>query len=285
MKELVFHRLFLPGLDAFGRTEDAIVDGAYRSTLDQHGDRTLRLAHALKHQLGVEPGDRVAVMSTNNHEYLELYHACFLGAAVVNPLNLRLAGKELDHIIRDSGTEVVFVDGFFAGPFAAAMEKSEEGPSPIRKVVLIGDLLDPDNPPPFDVKYEDLIEAGEPEVPDEPEEDDPVVLMYTGGTTGLPKGVLLEQRAEMLNMYHVLSRVQMTPEQVYLHQTPMFHAASMGAILGINAGGARSVFIPLFDPGKVLELIEEHGVTWTVMVPTMIGMLLSHPDFQHERLA
>src|SRR5215218_8534028 len=80
MKELVYHRLFLSGLDAFGRTKDAIVDGAYRSTFDEHGDRVLRLAHALKHELGIEPGDRVAVMATNSHQYLELYHACFLGA-------------------------------------------------------------------------------------------------------------------------------------------------------------------------------------------------------------
>ncbi len=285
MKELVYHRLFLPGLDAFGANEDAIIDGGYRSTLAEHGDRVFRLAHALKHQLGVEPGDRVAVMSTNNHHYLELYHACFLGAAVINPLNLRLAGKELDYIVRDSGTEVVFVDAFFAGAFAQAMAASDAGPSPIRQVVLMGDVLDPDNPPPHDVLHEDLIAAGEPVVPEEPEETDPVVLMYTGGTTGLPKGVLLDQRAEMLNMYHVLTQVSMKPNQVFLHQTPMFHAASMGAVLGIAPGGAKSVFIPLFDPGKALDLIEEHGVTWTVMVPTMIGMLLAHPDFAPERMA
>jgi acyl-CoA synthetase (AMP-forming)/AMP-acid ligase II len=285
MKELVYHRVFLPGLDAFGRAEDAIIDGAYRSTLAEHGDRVFRLAHALQHQLGVEPGDRVAVMSTNNHQYLELYHACFLGAAVINPLNLRLAGKELDYIIRDSGTEVIFVDGFFGAAIAQAMAASDAGPSPLRHVVLIGDPVDPDNPPPHDIAYEHLIAAGEAVVPDEPEEDDPVVLMYTGGTTGLPKGVLLDQRAEMLNSYHTLAVVDIDPAQVFLHQTPMFHAASMGAILGVPAFGAKSVFIPLFDPGAALSLVEEHAVTWTVMVPTMIGMLLNHPDFRPERLA
>ncbi len=285
MKELVYHRLFLPGLDSFADRPDAIIDGSYRSTLGEHGDRVFRLAHALRNQLGVEPGDRVAVMSTNNHQYLELYHACFLGAAVINPLNLRLAGRELDYIVRDSGTEVIFVDGFFGAAIAQAMEASDEGPSPLRHVVMIGDPVDPDNPPPFDSKYEDLIAAGEPEVPEEPEEDDPVVLMYTGGTTGMPKGVLLEQRAEMLNLYHTTGVVRISNDQTFLHQTPMFHAASMGAICGIPALGAKSVFIPLFDPGKAMELIEEHEVTWTVMVPTMIGMMLGHPEFKPERLA
>ncbi len=285
MKELVYHRLFLPGLDAFADKPDTIIDGEYRSTLGQHADRVFRLGHALKHQLGVQPGDRVAVMSTNSHQYLELYHACFLGAAVINPLNLRLAGKELDYILRDSGTEVIFVDGFFGGAIAAAMAASDAGPSPLRHVVLMGDPVDPNNVPAHDVAYEDLIAAGEPVVPDEPEEDDPVVLMYTGGTTGLPKGVLLEQRAEMLNSYHTMGVVSIDAEQIFLHQTPMFHAASMGAILGIPALGAGSVFIPLFDPGKAMDLIEGNGVTWTVMVPTMIGMLLNHPEFAPERLA
>jgi long-chain acyl-CoA synthetase len=284
MKELVYHRLFLPGLDAFADKPDTIIDGEYRSTLGQHADRVFRLGHALRHELGVEPGDRVAVMSTNSHQYLELYHACFLGAAIINPLNLRLAGKELDYIIRDSGTEVIFVDGFFGSAIAAAMEQSDAGPSPLRHVVLIGDPLDPDNPPPHDLRYEDLIAGGEPQVPDEPEEDDAVVLMYTGGTTGMPKGVLLEQRAEMLNSYHTMGVVTMNADQVFLHQTPMFHAASMGAILGIPSLGAGSVFIPLFDPGKAMDLIEAHDVTWTVMVPTMIGMLLAHPEFEPERL-
>jgi acyl-CoA synthetase (AMP-forming)/AMP-acid ligase II len=108
--------------------------------------------------------------------------------------------------------------------------------------------------------------------------------MYTGGTTGLPKGVLLDQRAEMLNCYHVSTIFRFSEEDVFLHQTPMFHAASMGGILGVPATGARAVSIPLFNPGTVIELIESHSVAMTVMVPTMIGMMLAHPDLRPERL-
>jgi acyl-CoA synthetase (AMP-forming)/AMP-acid ligase II len=150
----------------------------------------------------------------------------------------------------------------------------------IEKVVLVGG-----GDAPHDLKLEDLVGAARPAIPDEPEEVDPVVLMYTGGTTGLPKGVLLDQRAEMLNLYHVGARFGFEENEVYLHQTPMFHAASMGGILGTPATGGRSVVIPLFDPARVLDLIEEHGVTMTVMVPTMIGMMLAHPSFRAERLA
>jgi len=111
------------------------------------------------------------------------------------------------------------------------------------------------------------------------------VLMYTGGTTGLPKGVLLDQRAQMLNMYHVAVRWGMNEDFVYLHQTPMFHAASMGGILGIPASGGVSTFVPMFEPKAVLDAIESHRVSMTVMVPTMIGMLLDHPDFAVDRMA
>ncbi len=76
-----------------------------------------------------------------------------------------------------------------------------------------------------------------------------MILMYTGGTTGLPKGVLLDQRAEMLNLYHAAMAVGLDEDRVYLHQTPMFHAASMTGVLGIPASGGVSVFVPYFEPG------------------------------------
>lgn len=278
MKELVFHRHLLPALE---RWPDRVGfhDGAYRATFQQHGDRVLRLASSMRTELGLLPSDRFAVMSCNSHQYLELFHAGFLGAGVINPLNLRLAGKELQYILRDSGTTVVFVDDVFAEHFARNIAEVRAD-LPLRHVVLMGegDL-------PHDVRYEELIDAGTPVIPPEPEETDPVVIMYTGGTTGRAKGVLLDQRAEMLNFYHIGLAVDFGEDRVYLHQTPMFHAASMGAILGIPATGGSSVFVPLFEPEQVMTAIEQYLVDWTVMVPTMIALVLNHPAFRPERLA
>ena len=278
MKELIYHRRFLPALRNFGLRPTVAV-GAYEATLEEHADRVFRLTHALRHRLDIEKSDRFAVMALNGHEYLELYHAAFLGAGVINPLNLRLAGKELDYIVRDSGTEVVFVDQHFAEPLAQALQAAGDD-GPIRKTVLIGD-----GDGPCDLRYEELLAEARPEVPDEPEEEDPVVLMYTGGTTGLPKGVLLNQRAEMLNVYHFsMMFPYFSPGEITLIQTPMFHAASMAHLLATPVTGGKFIMLPAFEPGLAISEIERHQVTHTGMVPTMIGMALSHPDFAPERL-
>jgi long-chain acyl-CoA synthetase len=277
-KELVYPHFFLPALEQYGDAE-AIVDGDYRSSWNAHAERVARLSHALARRLGVGAGDRFAVLALNSHAYLELWHAAFVGAGVINPLNLRLAPKELAYILTDSGTEVIFTDATFA-PLVAAARKEAGDADPIREVVLIGE-----GDAPHDLAYEALLAAASPEMPPEPEEGDPVVLMYTGGTTGLPKGVLVEHRAEALNLYHGVMTLSGFEIGTYLLQTPMFHAASMLGLLGPPIFGARVVFIPMFNPDGVLDLIEAHRVTDTLMVPTMIGLCLASAKYRPERLA
>ena len=112
MKELVYHRLLLPAVER-NADRPGFFDGEYRATFGEHLDRVERLAGGLR-SLGVDRGDRFAVMALNGHQFLECYHAAFLGAGVINPLNLRLAPKELEYILADSGTKVCFTDRFFA---------------------------------------------------------------------------------------------------------------------------------------------------------------------------
>jgi acyl-CoA synthetase (AMP-forming)/AMP-acid ligase II len=274
MKDLVYHRSLLPAASRFaGKT--AVVDGDYTATYSEHLDRVLRLADAMKRELGFTREDRFAVLALNSHHYLELYHAGFLAAGIINPLNLRLAPTELEFILRDSETRTVFVDA----PFADVIGRVREAAG-VERVVLIGA-----GEVAHDVAFEDLVAMGEPVVPDEPEETDPVILMYTGGTTGTPKGVVIDNRAAMFTMYKIAGRWPFTSEYVYLHQTPMFHAASFGGVLVIPAVGGLSTFVPIFDPSAVLDVIERRQVNTTVMVPAMVTMLLDHPEFRPERLA
>lgn len=278
MKDLIYHRYLLPNAE---RSADVpgYFDGEDEITHGQHVERVLRLTDGLGTELGIGSGDRFAVMALNGHRFLELYHAAFLGPGVINPLNLRLAPKELEFILQDSGTKVCFVDHAFA-PVVDRV-RAEAG---IEKVVLIGGAGDPRDVP-HDVAYEDVVAAGEAVVPPEPDEDDLSILMYTGGTTGLPKGVLLDNRALLIDLYKIAAVWGIDETFVYLHQTPMFHAASLGGVLGVPAAGGSTTYVPMFDPGVVLDLIERHKVSMTVMVPTMVAMMLAHPEFRPERLA
>ena len=279
MKELVWHRQLLPAVERFADRPFLTDTGAgTTTTYAEHGERVLRLANALSSELGVQPGDRVAVISLNSARFEELYHACFLSGAVVNPLNLRFAARELVHVLSDSATKVVFADGFFA-----PLINSVRDAAGIATVVLVGDAFPGAEVPAHDASYEDLIAAGKQDAPPEPEEESPAMLMYTGGTTGLPKGVLLSQRSVCLTLYHIGMAVRVERDDVYLAQVPMFHAASMGAIVGVPVTGSRLVTVPMFEPGRVLDLVEEHGVTNSIMVPTMIAMMFAHPGYRPER--
>lgn len=277
MQELIYSQIFLPAIEQYGES-DAIIDGDYRSNWREHSERVSRLCHGLAHQLSLVPSDRFAVLALNSHEYLELWHSAFMGAGIINPLNLRLAPKELAYIIEDSGTSIVFVDATFAALVDAARRHMTA--DPIRQVVLIGE-----GDVACDLSYEALLSAASPIFPEAPQEQDPVVLMYTGGTTGLPKGVLIEHRAQMLNLYHGVMTIPGLEIETFLLQTPMFHAASMIGILGIAMYGGRVVFIPMFAPDGVLQLCEAHNVTHTMMVPTMVGLCMACESYAPERLA
>ena len=273
MKELVWHRQLLPSI---ARHADSpfLTDASTgtTTTYGEHGARVLKLADGIR-RLGVRREDRFAVLSLNSPRFEELYHAGFLGAGVVNPLNLRFAPRELTHVLADSATKVVFVDAVFAPVIDAVREAAG-----IETVVLMGD-----GDAPHDVRYEDLVSSGEQVVPAEPEEDDPAMLMYTGGTTGLPKGVLLTQRSMMLTLYHIQMGVKMNQSDVFLAQVPMFHAASMGAILATPVTGGQLVTVPYFDPSVVLDAVERYGATNSIMVPTMIAMMFAHEAYAPER--
>ena len=274
MKELLYHRYLLSAVERHA-DRPCVTDAStgVTRTFAEHAARVAGTCGALR-SLGIGRGDRFAVLALNSPEYLELYHAAYLGAGVINPLNLRFAPKELIHVLRDSGTTTCFVDGFFA-PLVEAV-RQEAG---LEHVVLIGagDV-------PHTATYDGLLDAAEPGLPEEGEETDPVVLMYTGGTTGLPKGVLLDQRAEILNLMHIMMHRPVGAETVVLLQTPMFHAASMFSIVGGPAFGAHTVVLPMFEPGATMTAIDTYAVTDTVMVPTMIGLTMAHPDFTPERL-
>jgi len=287
VKELVFPRFLLPRAERLG-DKVAFVDVTreglrYEGTLAAHVERVLKLASALREGLGVEKGDRFAVLALNCHEFIELYHAAMFGAGIINPLNIRFTPAELAYVLNDSGSTIVFTDPVLAPLLDKA--RDEEG-AKIDKLVVIGGaagdgitVRDGDT-----IAYDELLASGEPVVAREPEEDDPVVLMYTGGTTGFPKGALLEQRAEVLNVYHVLFEIGLREDRRFLFQSPMFHAAVVAGVLGIPASGGTSVTVPMFDAELVVDVMEDQAIDTTMVVPVMLQMLESTRGFSPRRL-
>ncbi len=274
-KELIFHRVLLPS--AKRNANRPCTTNAATGVTHTYAEHFDEVAHAIGglRQLGIGRGDRFALMMANSPEYLALFHASLLGGGVVNPLNLRFAPKELAYVLKDSGSTVCFVDQHFAALIDSV--KEEAG---LEHVILVGD-----GDGPHTMTYADFLASAEPMIPEEGEESDPVVLMYTGGTTGLPKGVLSNQRGQMMNLYHCLIGLPYGRDDVFLLQTPMFHAASTFTMAAVPMVGGHLVTVPMFEPVAVMNAMREYQPTFTVMVPTMIGMTLSHPDFAADSLA
>jgi long-chain acyl-CoA synthetase len=274
-KELIFHRLLLPSAkrNADRPCTTNAATGVTR-TYREHFEDVARAIGGLR-ELGVERGDRFALMMVNSPEYLVLFHAALLGGGVVNPLNLRFAPKELAYVLQDSGSKVCFVDQHFA-PIIDQV-KEEAG---LEHVILVGE-----GDAAHTMTYADLLSSATPLIPEEGEESDPVVLMYTGGTTGLPKGVLSNQRGQVMNLNHCLMTLPYERDSSFLLQTPMFHAASTFTMTSLPAAGGHIVTVPMFEPVAVMGAVQKYQPTFTVMVPTMIGMTLSHPEFTPDALA
>ena len=279
MKELVYPRLLLQRAEQFA-DKVAFVDVTsrgvhYQGTFENHMDRLVRLANSMRGTLGIQPGDRFAVLAANSHQYIELYHAAMFGAGIINPLNIRFVPSELAYVLNDSGSKVVFTDASFSN----LLDRARDEGAIVDTVVMIDGESEEGV-----LGYEDLVAVGRPIMPPEPDEDDPAVLMYTGGTTGVPKGVLLQQRAEVLNVHHVLSAIGLREERRFLFQAPMFHAALVAGILGIPASGGTSVTIPFFDAELVLDVIDEQEIDTTMMIPVMLSMLERAEGFSPRRL-
>ncbi|MEO1061167.1 MAG: AMP-binding protein [Actinomycetota bacterium] len=276
MEELLYPRLLLGAAQRASDRPAFVDDDGTEESLVDHVDRSLRLADAHRRQLGLAKDDRFAVLAGNSRHYVNLWHTAFLGGGVVNPLNTRLAPKELEFILRDSGSRVLYVDATFA---AVAHELRAALPD-LESVVLLGD-----DDVPHDLRYDELAASGELTVADVGE-DDLAVLMYTGGTTGLPKGVLHTQRAQTLNVYRMGFMFGFfTETSTFLNATPMFHAGGAMGTMGMPCSGGTTVIHGTFDPGRLIEDCERYEVTHLGLVPTMIGMALNHPDFDPKQLA
>ena len=131
-----------------------------------------------------------------------------------------------------------------------------------------------------DQTYESLITGSEPVAQPAREwaEDDLINLCYTGGTTGLPKGVMLSQRNVVANAEHVQMTFGFDEDDVWIHVAPLFHLADAWACFVMTMVGAKQVYVPGFSPDGFLDAVQSEGVTATILVPTMVNFVVNHPQ-------
>ena len=276
MSELNFGRI-LRHADRF-RDDLAIQDlgNGHRASYGEHFDRVGRVCGVLN-ALGVRGNTPFAVLANAGHHYVELWRAGLAGGGVINPLNTRLAPDEIVYILNDSRAEVLFVDAAHA---EVAIELRSRVPG-LRQVVQFGD----GPAAKCDAQLDELMKTSSSSLPPEPAEDSAAVLMYTGGTTGLPKGVVLSQKAIALVIYRMLIEFPITVGTRFLNFMPMFHIGgitSWGLLLPV---GGRTLVLPAFDAAAVNHAIREHDVTLIGAVPTMLAQMLEHPDFEPSMIA
>lgn len=263
-------------IELFGN-KVGIIDGDRRITYGEFGERTNRLANALL-DMGVRSGQRVAFLAYNSYPLLEGYYGVVQAGAILLPINIRLSPDEIAYILEHSDARVLFVDRDFA-PIQAAICK--DLPNPPRVVWLSG------VPEEGGILYDDLLAAASPDDPPalEIDENDVAELFYTSGTTGRPKGVMLTHRNLYLHALIGLASLPISDADVQLHTIPLFHVNGWGTPQGLTAVGGAHVMMRKFDPGDALRLVEEEGVTRFFAVPTMLNMILNHPDVERRDLS
>ena len=258
----------------------AVVCNENRYNYAEFADRAGRLAGALVEK-GVQPGDRVAFLSTNCHRLLEAYYGVLEGGAVLLPLNIRLSAAELGYILNDAGATILFVEKQFL-PLVEAFRKDLTS---VKTFCLLEGV--PDAPWLSSQNYEELLAAAMPHRSEIASVDENAVaeLFYTSGTSAHPKGVMLTHRNIYLHAMHVCMAFQIPNANVELHTIPLFHANGWGVPHFLTVLGGKHVMIQRFDPKEVFRLIEKEGARTCSLVPIMATALVNCPERKNYDLS
>lgn len=253
---------------AFAPDKTAIAFESERLSYAAFAARIERTATALKQEFGVGRGDRIAILSLNRPDYLVLLYACARLGAMLVPLNWRLAVAEQLFILSDAGAKVLVLEQAFSGVLA---ELGQTAPG--KSVVGL------DFAPPGGMTFEDLL-AGSGGTGRNPHTDlsCPLLIVYTSGTTGRPKGAVLRQEALFWNGVMSQHMHNMTSDDHVLTVLPFFHVGGLNiqTTPALQLGATVTVHAR-FTPDAALAAIEQERPTLTVMVPAVIQAVSEHP--------
>ena len=243
----------------------AVVHGEQRFTYAAFAERVNRLASALLNA-GLEKHQRVAILAPNIPALLEAHFGVPAAGGILVAINTRLGSAEIDYILQHCGARILLVDRELY-PQIADLDLDAI------QVVMIHDTVTPDDP------YEAFLASGSSEPVAEvlADEEEPISINYTSGTTGRPKGVLYTHRGAYLNALGEALETSMDAESVFLWTLPMFHCNGWCFTWAVTAGGGTHICLRQVDPERVWDLFAREGVTHYNGAPTVHTMLLNSP--------
>jgi len=217
-------------------------------------------------QRGLGPGSTIALMSPNIPEFAIVFHGAAVAGVAVSTINPTYTAEEVNFQLRDSGSTLLITIAMFAETAAAAAADS-----PVTEIFVIGDA------PEGMASFTDLMGAPIEQVDVDPDEQI-VVLPYSSGTTGFPKGVMLTHRNLVANLVQCEDALEVEDGEVVLAVLPFFHIYGMQVLMNFFLSrGSTIVTVPRFDLEQSLGLIQEHRITRLFAVPPIVLALAKHP--------
>jgi len=257
---------------AFGQ-RPAVLHGERRINYAELRQRVHRQATALR-AAGLAQGDRVAVLAPNSPMLLEAHFGVPLAGGVLVPINTRLASSEVGYILAHSGARAILIDTELTPLLASVIEDCPD----LTTIVTMADSASESAV--AGVDYEVFLQTGTDDAGPPPliDENEPISINYTSGTTGKPKGVICTHRGAYLNALGVALELRMGPDSVYLWTLPMFHCNGWCCTWGVTAVGATHVSMRRVEPATVWSLIDRQHVTHFCAAPTVVVALANDPS-------
>ena len=248
----------------------AIAFEGKKFTFAELNERANKLADALA-KLGIQKGDRLAILQVNCNQYIEAYFATAKLGGIYVPLNFRAKQDELTHMLSNAEASILFVGERY---FDLANSMRPNLPS-IKHYISI------DGKTEGMLSYQELLASGSPEekIFVEINDDDPTVLMYTAGTTGLPKGVPQVHNSYALYLLQNVNPPDPEVTEANLITMPLYHVAGMQAMLSAIYGGRTIALMRQFETKEWFETAQREKVTRAMLVPTMLKRIVDDPDF------
>ena len=238
-----------------------------RFTFQESNERSNQVANGLT-DIGVKAGDRVGLLVMNGVEFMETFFAAGKIGAVNVPLNWRLVADELEFILADAGVSVLVFSSDFAEVVAELQSRGDK--THIREWIQVGGETAG-----FAKDFDAWMGA---QSTDEPDigggDDDLLFIMYTSGTTGLPKGVMHSHNTMFYALCTNVASSDFRGDDRFLNSLPMFHVGALTPVLSTVYGGLTIVILRSFDPGESWRVIDEEKITTTLMVPAMLQFML-----------